>query len=408
MIKPLNGKYFTEEDNKSYNDYLNNLYSTTEKAVKNISLIVTEDCPLACTYCYEKHKSNKKMSFDVAKKAIDLLFDKEKLNGYYNPDNIVAFILDFIGGEPFMAIDVIDYATEYFKYKANSLNHPALYNFKVSISSNGVLYNTPEVQSYLKRNNDRVSLSISLDGNKQLHDKCRLFKDGRGSYDLAAAALKDLKSKNDYATTKMTLCPENIMYTFEAIKSLYEDIGLQFVNANCVFESGWTEEHAKIFYDELIKLADWIIDNKLYDKFYCSLFSNFLGKEIPNIDENWCGGTGDMLAIGINGECYPCLRYAPISLNNQLPLVIGNINDGLLRNVKENNICEHLCGITLRTQSPQKCIDCKISSGCGLCSAFNYDEFGDANIRATYICEMHKTRVKANEYFWNKLNKVVV
>jgi uncharacterized protein len=125
------------------------------------------------------------------------------------------------------------------------------------------------------------------------------------------------------------------------------------------------------------------------------------------MDKNYCGGNGQMLAIGADGDCYPCLRYAPISLTKRPPLVIGNVNDGLLTNIDEMNICEHLCGITMISQSPQKCLDCKVSGGCGLCSGFNYDEFGDANVRATYICEMHKMRVKANEYFWTKLREVV-
>jgi uncharacterized protein len=403
----MNGKYLTEKDNVEHSEYLEHLYNISTDNVKSITFIVTEDCPLACTYCYEKHKSNKKMSFDVVRKGIDLIFDNEKLNGYYDINNIDGFIIDFIGGEPFVAIDVIDYATEYFKQKAYSVNESIYYNSKFSISSNGVLYRTPEVQDYVRKNFGKLSLGISLDGNKQLHDSCRVFKDGRGSYDLAADALKDVVSKNEYATTKMTLSPDNIIYTFEAIKSLYEDIGLHFVNANCVFESGWTDEHAKIFYDELIKLADWIIDNKLYDKFYCSLFRSDLGGVNTEMDKNYCGGNGQMLAIGADGDCYPCLRYAPISLTKRPPLVIGNVNDGLLTNIDEMNICEHLCGITMISQSPQKCLDCKVSGGCGLCSGFNYDEFGDANVRATYICEMHKMRVKANEYFWTKLREVV-
>ena len=37
------------------------------------------------------------------------------------------------------------------------------------------------------------------------------------------------------------------------------------------------------------------------------------------------------------------------------------------------------------------------------CSAYNYQEFGTVDKRATYICEMHKARSLANVYYWNKL-----
>ena len=35
------------------------------------------------------------------------------------------------------------------------------------------------------------------------------------------------------------------------------------------------------------------------------------------------------------------------------------------------------------------------------CSAYNYQVFGTANKRATFICEMHKARALANAYYWN-------
>lgn len=39
-----------------------------------ISLIITESCPLACNYCYEIHKANQKMTFEKAKEHIDREF----------------------------------------------------------------------------------------------------------------------------------------------------------------------------------------------------------------------------------------------------------------------------------------------------------------------------------------------
>ena len=43
--------------------------------------------------------------------------------------------------------------------------------------------------------------------------------------------------------------------------------------------------------------------------------------------------------------------------------------------------------------------------GCAWCSAYNYEEFGTPNKRATYICDMHKAISMANVYYWNKLYK---
>jgi uncharacterized protein len=46
------------------------------------------------------------------------------------------------------------------------------------------------VQAFIKKHVNDISLSISIDGNKELHDSCRIFPDGSGSYDIAMAAVK--------------------------------------------------------------------------------------------------------------------------------------------------------------------------------------------------------------------------
>jgi sulfatase maturation enzyme AslB (radical SAM superfamily) len=69
-------------------------------------------------------------------------------------------------------------------------DHPWQYNHMISLCSNGVLYFDPKVQAYMKKHFNRLSFNISIDGNKQLHDSCRIFPDGRGSYDIAMAGVK--------------------------------------------------------------------------------------------------------------------------------------------------------------------------------------------------------------------------
>lgn len=67
------------------------------------------------------------------------------------------------------------------------------------------------------------------------------------------------------------------------------------------------------------------------------------------------------------------------------------------------------CGLFLAldrcTQSTQECIDCEVASGCAWCQGENYDAADTPTIyqRSTAICKMHKARVRANNYYWNKL-----
>lgn len=85
---------------------------------REITFIVTKDCQLACKYCYLVGKNTKeRMSWDVAKKTIDYVLDNEN---YFNEDSV---IWDFIGGEPFLEIDLIEKICDYLSstYKCNFL-----------------------------------------------------------------------------------------------------------------------------------------------------------------------------------------------------------------------------------------------------------------------------------------------
>jgi len=72
------------------------------------------------------------------------MYEKNDPEGFINKDT-KAIILDFIGGEPFLNIDIIDFTVEYFMNQCLGKNHPWLYTFKISISTNGDLYFTDKV-----------------------------------------------------------------------------------------------------------------------------------------------------------------------------------------------------------------------------------------------------------------------
>ena len=75
---------------------------------KSITFIVTKDCQLACKYCYLVGKNiNERMSFGTAKKAIDYILSRED---EFKEESVTW---EFIGGEPFLEIDLIDKICDY-------------------------------------------------------------------------------------------------------------------------------------------------------------------------------------------------------------------------------------------------------------------------------------------------------
>ena len=212
-----------------------------------------------------------------------------------------------------------------------------------------------------------------------------------------------MKTYNGQMGSKMTIAPGNVNYVFEAVIGLI-DKGYTEINLNCVYEEGWTVNHAKILYEQLKLLADYLIENNLQDKIYLSIFErNFFRPKDPNDIQNWCGGNGAMIAVDWKGDIYPCIRYMESSLGTNIkPLIIGNVHSGVLVTQEQCDINNCLKCIDRKSQSTEECFNCPIAEGCSWCTAYNYQCFGTPNTRATYICIMHKARCLANAYFWNK------
>lgn len=393
-------------ENEEYGDSLNRyFYEGNNKFTRNITFQITDDCNLCCSYCYQHNKGHHKMPFEVAKKLIDEILTNDKsINSYVKSENAIGIVLEFIGGEPFLEVDLIDKIIDYFIEKCIILHHPWIDRFRVSICSNGVLYFTPKVQEFIKKHQTHLSFTISIDGNKTLHDACRVFPDGTGSYDLAIKAAKHYRKYYDaILSSKMTLSPNNINFVFPALVNLWEN-EYNFIYCNCIYEKGWTIEHAKILYYELKKVADYLLNNHLERVKGTSILNLDLSQQKNISDKNYCGGDGNMLAVDYKGDLYPCLRYMESSIGqSQSPYIIGNVNDGIGYNQQTKDMIVGL-DVTYRSQSQQECLDCPVSSECGWCSALNYQEFGTINKRTTYTCLMHKARVLANYYYQNKMS----
>lgn len=371
-----------------------------EGMAKNITFIVTKDCQLACKYCYLVGKNTKEqMSWDVAKHAIDYILDNE----YDDVFSYESVVWDFIGGEPFLEIDLIDKICDYIKTELYRRNHHWFNSYRLSFSTNGINYNSPKVQNFISKNIDHLSIGFSVDGNRQKHDLNRIWKgDGpvRGSYDDVVRNVPLWLSQFPNASTKVTISSADIPYIKESVLHLYS-LGIHEVNINCVFEDVWEDGDDKKFEEQLMELADAIIDNDYYKDYACSFYTEQMGKPMDCKLENgnWCGA-GQMLSIDAAGNFYPCTRFAQYSLRDKKAWIIGNIKDGIDKNKLRPFLTLDRC-----TQSTQECIDCEVASGCAWCQGENYDAADTPTIyqRATAICKMHKARVRANNYYWNKL-----
>ena len=363
---------------------------------KNITFIVTKDCQLSCKYCYLVGKNDKeRMSLDVAKQAIDYILGRE------DEFREGSVIWDFIGGEPFLEIELIDKICDYLKAEMFRRDHQWFNSYRFSFSTNGINYHEEKVQRFIKKNLNHLSIGITIDGTEKKHDLNRVYKhNGKGSYQNVVKNIPLWLSQFPSASTKVTISSPDIPYIKESVLHLYS-LGIHEININCVFEDVWNEGDDKLFEEQLLELADAIIDGEYYKNNACSFFAEHIGKPLnrERDNQNWCGA-GKMLAIDAAGNFYPCTRFAQYSLRIKKACIIGNVKDGI-----NNNLLRPFLTLDRFTQSKQECLDCEVASGCAWCQGENYDAANTNTIyqRSTAICKMHKARVRANNYYWNKL-----
>lgn len=147
---------------------------------------VTQMCNLKCGYCphaqddnsrMRKH-ANVRMSKEMALKGIDFLADHSE------EKNVID--ISFFGGEPLIEFDLIKETVLYAEEKLGDKQ------ITFNISTNAILL-TEEKINFLSKH--KFSISISMDGPKNIHDKNRKDWSGNGSFQRVYENFLRLKKK---------------------------------------------------------------------------------------------------------------------------------------------------------------------------------------------------------------------
>lgn len=160
----------------------------------------------------------------------------------------------------------------------------------------------------------------------------------------------------------MTFSSEDLCYLKDSVIDLWKH-GVTEVAANVVFENVWKEGDDEIFEAQLRALADYILDNALFDRYYCTLFSDEIGGYMSERrkDSVYCGA-GKMLAVGPDGKLYPCVRYKDYSLNRHPERIVGDVQTGI-----DMELVRPFMAAASRYQDDDECQNCPIAAGCPQC-----------------------------------------
>lgn len=134
-----------------------------------ITLEVNQICNLRCDYCYLGEKTNQKMTEETAHKGLEIAF----LNVEKHRDR--RLWVDFVGGEAFLSFQLLQNLVEYIEREAKKRNVTVSY----SVTTNGTIIDKSILDWLAKY---RFHLKLSIDGNKETHDRNRKISSNMGSY----------------------------------------------------------------------------------------------------------------------------------------------------------------------------------------------------------------------------------
>lgn len=252
-------------------------------------LKVTEFCNLNCPYCYmfnlrdfSYRAKPKIMPLDtvsvMASKAVELA----------RKQNIQKLTVSLHGGEPLLAgRDWFRSALEIFKKAGDDS-----IEFVFVTQTNGVLIDREWLDFF---ESSRVTVGISMDGPRHIHDKFRVNFSGRGSYDDVVRGL-NLAQKYPKVFGGV-LCVIDPQADGLEVYRHFRDLGVQIIDYLWPLDHNWSspppshEVSETPYADYLIAVFDewWLRDNK-------SVRVRYLTQLIKNI----FGARGGIDALGGN------------------------------------------------------------------------------------------------------------
>ncbi len=371
-----------------------------DNSLNTITLQITQQCNLRCNYCVYSGKflnrshSQKEMDIEVAKKAIDFIIMHSKNSPTVN--------FGFYGGEPLLRINFIKECVAYAKEKGEGKQ------VTFTMTTNGTLL-TDEFIKFAKDN--EFILTISMDGPKDIHDKNRVFSNGKGSFDKIMNNINEIKIKYpEYVEKKIGFnvvmdgesdfgCINNFFANYDTVKD-------SRVNASVVNTLGSLEENIitddfiedqqyesfKILLYKLGKLDEKYVSKLLLKEFYA--INNVLhrnrevGGKIPKKihPSGPCVPGLNRLFVNTNGEFYPCERVSEESKT----MNIGNIDTGFKID-KIKNI------MNVGKITEKECKNCWAFRYCFLCAAFSDDMNELSSIERKQFC--NQVKIHAEEMF---------
>ncbi len=319
------------------------------RIIKALCLFLSDRCSLQCRYCFARPGVSSiggagLMTEEIGSQAIDFLLNSS------GPRRRVE--VDFFGGEPLLNFPVLERLVSYGRKRSSALGKEI--SFTVTTNALGL---TREIGDYLCEN--EISIILSLDGRPEVHDRMRVFPNGKGSYQSVFRNISEFIKAHPQANYYLrgTYTAYNLDFSSDVIHMLghgFSKVSVEPVIALAQEDYAIAEKDLPVIAKEYEKLTREIIlrleKGQEVDFYHYNI----------DIDEGVClpkrlGGCGagvEYLSVTIEGDLYPCHQFA-----GREGFLMGDVNSGVVR--------EDLRQLFRNAHIYKK-------EGCGSCWARNY------------------------------------
>ncbi|MBR1858456.1 MAG: thioether cross-link-forming SCIFF peptide maturase [Selenomonadaceae bacterium] len=352
--------------------------------VKSLCLMVAQDCNLRGKYCFGdggSYGSNRAiMNEKVGRAAVDFIIKNSKSRRHCE--------IDFFGGEPLINLNTVKAVTEYVRQREAETGKI----FKLTLTTNGMLLNDSAIK-WLNDNN--ISLVLSLDGRKEIHDAMRPDSTGHGSYDRALKNFKNLVKSRDGQNYYLrgTYTKKNLDFTNDVLDLNDKGFDILSVEPVVLKDSplGFTEADLPLIFEEYDRLTEAYINRQRAGRGFFFFHFNVDLSNGPCVAKrlSGCGAGHEYFAVDVNGDLYPCHQFV-----GRDKYKLGDVFNGVIdaQNWTDYFRQSHVL-------NKPKCRTCWARFYCsGGCHA-NADLFND-DIRKPYEvgCEIQKKRLECAIY----------
>lgn len=329
---------------KIFREWVNKIYNDDGKSI--LYIIPTDQCNIRCKYCFvensmETNHNYTFMNVEIMQKGVDFFAQNALKSNIINP------VVIFYGGEPLLNYDLVHESINYI-----SQNYP---HFKISILTNGMLI-TEKIADFFKEKN--VSVGISIDGAKEIHNNARIYKNGKGTYGLVEKGIACLKSSGfENISFSLTVGKHNVNTLVDEVKYLYNKFHPNSFGINFLVDPEFDINPYSVSIEDatlqVIEAFKFLREKGIYEDRMMRKVKPFINGEIHLKD---CGAPGNQIVLAPNGDIGPCQGFLPsrkyFTQNiNRSPNLIDDIsfNEWSKRypvNMKECIDCEALgiCG----------------------------------------------------------------